>query len=113
MCFRKYRKNMIKPLKEIPFEDIIRECYDIDLNFTSPIAKVIYNYNNTIRAVILHRNDDTFRIHYEKLLPFDEDELKYAISKYHGFWSPIEMSGIIDTVGTAEKIISENVEFKL
>ena len=104
------RKTKNKPLHPIPFADVIKECHNIGLDaFPYPIAKVIYNSFNTKRAVILDRNG-SFRITYEVLFAFADFELEYA--ECHGFWTPDGMSGFIDTVEHAERIISENIEFE-
>lgn len=97
----------------IPWNEVIDECYDKQLNFWCDIAKVIYTDERTERAVILQRSDGLYETVIERLYPFDDEELKYVGSDLHGYWSPHSKSkSIFDTVNLAVNSIMAEPPFK-
>lgn len=104
---------MNAPLKIIPWNEIVDECYDKQLCYIYDIAKVIYTDDRTERAVILHKPNGLYTIIVEKLYPFDDDELKYGISDLHGYWRTCnDVGSIFDTEERAKNSIMADPPFK-
>ena len=103
-----------KPIEKIPWKEVVKECYDKNLDFIYPVTKVIYADDKTERAVILQKPDMTYTIASQKLYPFDDDELKYIGNGLHGFWSPSEqdLCSIYDTEENAMSEIFSSPPFK-
>lgn len=118
--FRRFSKNkkpiMTQPeaLEKITWSDTVKECYDIGLSFIYPVAKVIYSDDKTERAVILQKSDILYTISFEKLYPFDDEELKYTKDSLHGYWSPNvdSMKSIFDSEANAINAIFSEPPFK-
>jgi hypothetical protein len=74
-------------LEKIPWNEVVNECYDKELRFIHPVAKVIYSDDRSERAVILKKSGALFTVVFERLHPLNEDELKcLAPPALHGFW---------------------------
>ena len=113
--FGKKNQATKTPLNQMQWKDIVKECYDKDLDFIYPVAKVMYTDDKTQRAVILQRPDMTYTIMHQVLYPFDDDELEYITDGgLHGFWSPTQPSfcGIFDAIDTATNEIFSDPPFK-
>lgn len=111
---KKTTATTLKSLEQVSWSEIVKECYDKGLNFIHPIVKAIYTDDRTERAVILKKSDTVFTIAFEKLYPFDEDELKYLTHDLHGYWCPnsCSMNSIFDTAETATNAIFSDPPFK-
>lgn len=98
----------------MPWKQIVEECYDQNLSFAHPIVRIVYADSKDERAVILQRPDTLFTISFEKLYPFDEDELRYSPSGLHGYWGPnaCGTSSFFDSEENAMKAILSERPFK-
>ena len=112
--FYKNKQTTNAPSKKIPWNEIVKECYDKGLNFIYLVVKVIYSDDKTERAAILQKPDMSYTISYEKLYPYDDDELKYIGNGLHGYWSPDNrsMNSIFDTEENAITAIYSEPPFK-
>ena len=115
--FKKNKQTVQMPLEclgKISWNEVVKECYDKGLNFIHPIVNVIYTDDKAERAVILKKPDLSFTIAYEKLFPFDEDELKYIDNGLHGYWGPKNGSGksVFETEESAVNSIFSEPPFK-
>jgi len=103
-------------LEKISWNEIAEECYDESLTFLYPIVvvKVIYADDKTERAVILQQPDGTYLVTFEKLYPYDDDELQYIDHRPHSFWiqSSQGACSIFDTEERAENAIFETPPFR-
>jgi hypothetical protein len=91
--FSKNNQPAGTPLQPIPWSEIVKECYDKNLEYIYPVAKVIYADDKTERAVILKMSDALYTIDFSKLYPYDEDELQYISNGLHGYWGPATNNG--------------------
>ena len=107
-------ENPSAALEKIPWSEVVKECYDKSLNYNYPIIRVIYSDDKAERAVILQKLDKIFTISFEKLYPFDGDELKYCSSGcLHGYWCPIyQRNSFFDTEESALTEIFSSHPFK-
>ena len=112
--FKKSNQTAHTSLQQIPWEDIVKECYDKNLNFSYPVAKVIYTDEKSERAVILRKSEQMYSIVYEKLYPYDEDELKYFSLELHGYWASGEQKGVsfFETEEEAINAVFSDAPFK-
>lgn len=110
------RKNQsaATPLQPIPWNEVVKECYDKNLEYIYPVAKVMYADDKTERAVILKKSDALYTIDFSKLYSYDEDELQYISGGLHGYWGPAMNSGksIFDTEEDATTAIFSEPPFK-
>ena len=118
-CFR--NKTQLKatplqspPLQPISWNEIVKECYDKNLEYIYPVVKVIYTDDKTERAVILKKPDTLYTIVFSKLYPYYEDELQYISSGLHGYWGLTTSSGnsIFDTEKDAINAVFLEPPFK-
>ena len=113
--FNRFKKKTKQThLEQIPWRDVVDECYDKGLEFTYPIVKVIYADNKSERAVILNRPDMTYTVVFQKLYPFDEEELKHFSVGLHGYWAPSEQDtgNVFDTEEHATNSVFSTPPFK-
>ncbi len=115
--FKMHRKTVNTPLEiieKVPWSEVVKACYDKNLNFTYPVTKVIYTDDKTERAVILQKPNMSYTIAIQKLYPFDDEELKYTNHSLPGFWSPGEQDirSIYDTEERAVNAIFAEPPFK-
>ena len=118
--FRRFQKNKKakaasqKAIETISWNEIVKECYNKNLEFIYPVSKVIYANDKAERAVILQKSDALFTIVFEKLYPFDDDELSYTNSDIHGYWSPNtnSMNSVFDSAEAAARAIFSEPPFK-
>jgi len=75
-------------LQPIPWNEVVKECNDKNLEYIYPVAKIIYSDDKTERAVILKKSDTLYTIDFSKLYLYDEDELQYISNGLHGYWGP-------------------------
>jgi hypothetical protein len=108
------RNKQTGNLKTIPWNEVVKECYDKNLNFIHPVTKVIYTDEKTVRAVILQRPDMSYTIAFEKLYSFIDNELKYLNNgDLHGYWSSSNSSrSIFDTEERAVNEVFSTPPFK-
>ncbi len=101
-------------LEKIPWNQVVKKCYDKNLNFAHPVSKIIYLDDKTERAVILKKPEGLFTLTFEKLYPFDDEELKYLSLDLHGYWSQntCKIYGIFDTEENAINTIFSVPPFK-
>jgi len=101
-------------LQPILWNELVKECYDKNLDYIYPVVKVIYTDDKTERAVILRKSDTLCTIDFSKLYPYDEDELQYISNGLHGYWSPTSSNGnsIFDTEKDATNAILSEPPFK-
>ena len=113
-----HNKKAIKPphkvIEAISWNEIVKECYNKNLEFMYPVSKVIYDNDKAERAVILQKSDALFTIVFEKLYPFDDDELSYTDSDIHDYWSPNtnSMNSVFDSAEAAARAIFSEPPFK-
>ena len=102
------------PLEKIPWNEIVEECYDKNLSFIYPVIKVIYTDDKAQRAVILEKSDALYTIVFQKLYPFDDDELQFNRDGKHGYWSPERrsMNSIFSTQESAITAVYSEPPFK-
>ena len=112
--FNKKKQTINAPLKHIPWNEIVNECYDKGLNFIYPVTKVIYSDDKSKRVAILQKPDMSYTICFEKLYPYDDDELKHIGNGLHGYWSPDNhsMNSIFDTEENAIMSVYSEPPFK-
>ena len=104
--FKNKKQAEHTPLAKIPWHEIVSECYDKGLEFAHPVVRVIYSDDKSERAVILQKSDMTYTVTYERLYPYDDEELKYLYDGLHGYWGPVEQH-ILSIFDTEEKAINE------
>ncbi|MHC1696117.1 MAG: hypothetical protein AB9835_12790 [Eubacteriales bacterium] len=116
LFYKNKKKNRapITTMEQIPWDDIINECYDKGLDFIYPVIKTIYTDDKTQRAIILRKPNGLFIVKYEQLFEFNDEELKYNSSGMHGFWSPMDYgtNSIYDTEKTAIREILSKPPYK-
>jgi len=97
-----------------PWNVVIKECYDKGLDFIYPIIKVIYSDDKAQRAVIMQKPDMLYTTTFQKLYPYNDDELRYLSVDLQGFWSTSEdnICGIFDKKENAENEIFSIPPFK-
>ena len=112
--FSKKKQPAATPLQPIPWSEVVKECYDKNLEYIYPVAKVIYADDKIERAVILKKADALYTIDFTKLYSYDEDELQYISSGLHGYWAPAMNNGksIFDTEEDAVIAIYSEPPFK-
>ena len=106
--FKKDKQTLKTPLntnKKVPWRKVVKECHDKDLNFTCPIAKVIYSDEKSERAVILKKPDGLYSVVLERLFPFDDEELEYVNPSMYGYWAPYPFYGRNSIFDTEESAI--------
>ena len=112
--FHKNKQTANAPLEKIPWNEVVKECYNKGLNYIYPVVKIIYSDDKTKRAAILQKPDMSYTISFEKLYPYDDDELKYFFNGLHGYWSHDDssMNSIIDTEENAVIAVFSEPPFK-
>ncbi|MDL2273393.1 hypothetical protein LJC34_02450, partial [Oscillospiraceae bacterium OttesenSCG-928-G22] len=100
--------------RKYSWDEIIEICYDKQLSFIHPVIQAIYSADRTERAVVLQKPDGLYTVKFEKLYPFDEDELRYSsASCLPGYWSQQGGSNsLFDTAEHAERSIRSEPPYK-
>ena len=98
----------------LSMEEIASIMYDKQLDYTFEVVKTIYSKDKTKRYVLLKANDGTIRYQYEKLVPYDAEELQYLKpDSLPAYWSLVsDTNHIFDSIDTAIKEIQSDPEYK-
>ena len=89
--FNKNRQLKIGPVPPMPsWDKIVELLYDKNLDsFCDEVINVIYSKDNSMRYVVLKKDQGIFTYNLESIYQFDEDEWQYVCSNDNalpGMW---------------------------